>query len=62
MDKKPNEIHENLIPQKLITVCVLYGINSYTTINTPYNWPAFLAASCLNSGYTSSNALIRIRN
>ena len=30
-----------------------YSINAYTTINTPYNWPAFLTASCLNidSGY-----------
>ena len=36
-------------------------INSYTTINTPYNWPAlsFLAASCLNIGYLE---LIKIRN
>ena len=51
MDKKPNEI----LNQQ-------YSINSYTTINIPYNWPAFLAASCLNIGYTSSYELIRIRN
>ena len=36
--------------------------NSYTTINTPYNWPAFLAASCLNIGYLSLPELIRIHN
>ena len=31
----------------------------HTTINTNmmYKWPAFLAASCLNSGYMSSYAL-----
>ena len=34
----------------------------YTTINTPYNWPAFLAASCLNIGYLSLYELFRIRN
>ena len=28
--------------------------------NISYNWPAFLAASWLNSGYMSSYALIRI--
>ena len=30
-----------------------YSINNYfqPTINTPYNWPAFLVAFCLNSGY-----------
>ena len=37
-------------------------INSYTTINTPYNWPASLTASCLNIGYLSLHKLIRIRN
>ena len=42
MDKKPNEIHENLIPTKLTNI--QYSINSYTTINTPYNWPAFLSS------------------
>ena len=33
----------------------------HTTIKTniPYNWPAFLAASCFNGGYKSSYALIR---
>ena len=35
---------------------------SYTTINTPYNWPALLAASCLNIGYFSSHKLTTIRN
>ena len=33
-------------------------IISYTTINTPYDWPAFLAASC----YLSLHELIRICN
>ena len=33
----------------------------YKIINIPYNLPAFLAASCLNIGYMSSYALIRIR-
>ena len=53
-------IHKNLIPQKLTTI--LCSSNSYTTINTniSYNWPAFLAASWLNSGYTSSYTLIRM--
>ena len=40
MDKKPNEIHENLIPTKIDNHT--FSINSYTTINTPYNWPDFL--------------------
>ena len=61
MDKKPNETHENLIPTKLLTIP--YSINSYPIINTNilYNWPALLAASCLNSRYTFSCMLIRIR-
>ena len=46
-------------------ICILYSINPYTIIiktNIPYNRPAFLAASCLNSEYTSSYTLIRVRN
>ena len=41
---------------------LLYSINSYTTINTniPYNWPALLAASCLDSRYIYSYALIML--
>ena len=50
MDKKPKEISVKLIPTKII-ITIQYSINSYTTINTPHNWPAFLAASCLNIGY-----------
>ena len=38
-----------------------YNSRSYTTINTPYNWPAFLAALCLNIGYLL-HELIRIRS
>ena len=56
---KPNKIHENLIPARL--TATQQSINSYTTINTPYYWPAFLAASCLNIGYMSIYKLIRIR-
>ena len=59
MDKKPNEIHKNLIPKKFTVATV---INSYTIINRPYNWPPFLIASCLNIGDVSSYELIRIRN
>ena len=29
---------------------------------TPYNWPASIAASCLNIEYLSIHELIRIRN
>ena len=36
-------------------------MHSYTTINIPYNWPAFLAASCLNIECMFSYELIRIR-
>ena len=32
---------------KKINNHTVYTINSYTIINTPYNWPAFLTASCL---------------
>ena len=46
----------------LNTKQITVSFNSYTTINTPYNWPAFLAASCLNIGYFSSHELTRIRN
>ena len=54
MDKKLNEIHENLIPTKLTTI--LYSTNYYyTNTKIPYNWPAFLA---VNNGCTSSYALI----
>ena len=60
MDKKPSEIHENLIPMKINNHTIQQY--SYTTNNTPYNWPASLAASCLNIGFTSSYALIRICN
>ena len=46
-------------------LCTPYSINPYITIiktNIPYNRPAFLVASCLNSEYTSSYTLIRVRN
>ena len=56
MDKKPNEIHEKLIPTKLTNM--QYSTNSYTTITTPYNWPAFLAASCLNIEYMSTKSYV----
>ena len=43
-----------------------YKINrhtdSYITINTPYNWPAFSSASYLNIGYVLSYKLIGIHN
>ena len=57
MDKKLDEMCENLIPTKLRTIS--YYTKSYNTINTniPCNWPAFLA---VNNGYTYSYALIRI--
>ena len=58
---KPNKTNENLIPMK-INNHILHSINSYTTINTPYNWPAILAASCWNIGYMYSYELIGIRN
>ena len=63
MDKKPNEPHENLILTK-INNHKPYSINSCRTITQTYisyNWPAFLAASYLNSVYTPSYVLIRIR-
>ena len=58
MDKKPNEIHENLSPTKIKKLyrTVLTLINN-KNINIPYNWPI---GSYLNSGYTSSYALIGI--
>ena len=58
--RKPNKIHQNLIPTKLTNI--RHSINFYTTINGSYNWSAFLAASCLNIGYMSSYELIRICN
>ena len=54
------EIYKKLIPTTLTNI--YYSINSYTTIYAPYNWPAFLAISCLNIGYVSSYGLIRIHN
>ena len=60
MDKKPNKIHEHLIPMK--STNIQYSINSYTTTNTLYNWPAFLVASYLNIEYVSLYELIRICN
>ena len=65
MDKKPNEIYENLIPTKYNNHIVQYKllyvhVHITTNTNIPYNWPAFIAAFWLNSGYTSSYALIRI--
>ena len=50
MDKKPNEIHKNLILMEINNYRLSYSINCSTTTNTniPYNWPAFLAASWLN--------------
>ena len=42
--------YKNLIPTN-------YNNTPYTIINTPYNWPAFLTASCLNIGYMSSYEL-----
>ena len=63
MDKKPNEIHENYDLHKINKHALKYAtINSYTTINTAYNWPVFLVTSCLNIGYVSLYELIRIRN
>ena len=60
MNKEPNEFHKHLSPQKLTTI--QYSINSYTTINTPYNWLVFLAASSLNTWYMSSYELVRMCN
>ena len=42
----------------ILLLLLLLLFNSYMTINTPYNWPAFLAALCLSIGYK----LIRMRN
>ena len=48
MDKKPNEIHENLIPMKYNNLIVQYKlIHIITNTNIPHNWPAFIAASYL---------------
>ena len=56
MDKKLNEIYENLIPTKL--TITQYNAKSY---NTPYNFPAFLAWNNVrNNGSTSLYALIRM--
>ena len=52
----------NIIPKTpCILLLLLLLFNSYTTINTPYNWSAFLAASCLNIEYLSLQ-LVGIRN
>ena len=54
MDKKPNEIHESLIPTKLTTIP--YSTNFLKRhITKTYLRPAFLA---VNNEYTSSYALI----
>ena len=50
-------MHINIIPTKLTNI--QYSINSYTIINTPYNWSAFLAAYCFNSGHMSLYELIK---
>ena len=47
MDKKLNEIHENLIPTKLTTIRIWYNTKSYNTIkhNIPYSYLASLLSS-----------------
>ena len=63
MDKKHNEIHENLIPSKLIII--RYNTKAYNTKNTniPYKWLAFsVVKNMRNNGSTSLYALIRIRD
>ena len=45
----------------------MHIINIYVTLTIQLthliaNWPAFLAAPCLNIGYLSLQELIRIRN
>ena len=47
IDKKPNEIHENLIPTKINSRIVQYKVLYIHTLNTniPYKWAACLATS-----------------
>ena len=55
MDKKPNEIHEKLIPTKInnhIIYHIVLTLTHSNKHNIPCNWSAFLAASWLNGGYT----------
>ena len=60
MDKKLNEIRENLIPTKL--TITRDNTKYYNTIkHIPYYRPAFSAVNNVrNNGYTSLYALIRI--
>ena len=60
MDKKPNKIRINLTPTKIKNHAVATVTLTQKLTHLIANWPAFLAASCLNSGYMSSYALIRI--
>ena len=60
MDKKPTEIHETLIHMKINKHIVQYKLSNKHKQTLYCNWPVILAASQLNSGYTSSYALIRI--
>ena len=62
MDKKLNEIHENLIPTKL--TIIRYNAKSYNTIKhkyIPYNFPTFSAVNNVrNDGSKSSYVLTQI--
>ena len=49
MDKKPNEIHENLIPMKIKQSGFTLILQQKT--NIPYNWPAgsYIVDTCLHT-------------
>ena len=60
---KIKNLNENMILIKINTSHTIQyeHLHNNKHKHMPYNWPAFIAASWLNSGCTSSYALIRIQ-
>ena len=61
MDKKHNEICENLIPTKLQSSGTIQNLTTPQNTNILYNWLACSAVKNVrNNGYTSLYVLIRM--
>ena len=60
-----SDMGSHMFPCQSLLLSTIVFNDYYLTLtqqlyNTPYDWPAFLASSCLNIGHLSLHKLIRI--